>query len=47
MDAVAWKAIRTAFAPYPNIEFTHAGSTWNASAQPMVYAALQNPDHPT
>jgi AraC-like DNA-binding protein/ABC-type sugar transport system substrate-binding protein/signal transduction histidine kinase len=36
------EGIRAAFAPYPNIEFTHTGSTWNASAQPMVYAALQN-----
>jgi AraC-like DNA-binding protein/signal transduction histidine kinase len=33
--------IRAAFARYPEIEFTHAGSTWNASAEPMVRAALQ------
>ncbi len=36
------EGIQAAFAHYPGIQFVHAGSTWNASAQPMVYAALQN-----
>lgn len=33
--------IQAAFARYPGIRFTHAGSTWNASAQPCIHAAVQ------
>ena len=30
------------FARYPGIRYTHAGSTWNASARPLIEAAVQN-----
>ncbi len=34
--------VDAAFARYPGIRYTHAGSTWNATARPMIEAAVHD-----